>query len=211
MDRKSLSKRLKKQLMMRAMKYISTPEGLANMQRIFRAKKSADQAMSRFYHFIGLPNRGDKRQVDWIIERQNRRLRDLTENLAGVEKTLDDLEATLADKPATSSAEIAPQTEPVQAVRPKAAAKAAPAKKKPAAPAVKRPAATTKAATKKPSRPAALPKAAGKKPAAKPAAGKAASPVATLGAVNKGAKLTGGRNLLDLDFRKKSRKTKKNK
>jgi len=210
-ERKNLSKRLKKQLITRAMKYISTPEGLANVQRILRAKKSADRAMARFHHLLGLPNRNDKRQVDWIIERQNRRLHDLTENLAGVEEALNRLEKTLVPEPPRPAKTVEPQTRPAKSEKPQPATKPAPAQKKPTAPAAKPPAATAKTATKKPRRPAKSPQTAAKKIEPKSPAAQAAAPGKPLGAASQGAKLTGSRNLLDLDFRKKSGKAKKNK
>lgn len=210
---KSFGKRLQKTIIKRAMTYLATPEGMATFTKIMKRKKQADRAMAELLKTLGLASLRDKQQVEWAIERQGRRLRDLTGSLAEVESALTRLENALdkpiAEPPAAPAPEKAVVARPepkvvdlgaarrAKAKRRTAAKKTADAKPRPAAKIKETPADPKPAAKKPESKKPVIQKDEAPKTAAKTK--KSAAP-AGLGAT--GGNKDRRKELLDLRFRK---------
>jgi hypothetical protein len=147
---KSLGKRLQKAALSRVMKYIQSPQGMATFNKLMDAKKRTDNRLSALYESAGLPSLRGKHQVEWVVDRQAKRIRDLTGELDQIEDALKRLEKTIAAPP------VEPIATPVEAVAPPVEIVAAPAEAvaPPAEPAepvepVAPPAPTVRRATKK--------------------------------------------------------------
>lgn len=188
-EKKKLGAQLKKDLTKKAMKYLSTPEGMQKFQQLLETKKRADRFLGTIYGLAGLPNLADKQQVEWAVERQAKRLRELTSQVDKVESLLGRLE-TLMNEPPVTVAPAVVET-PAATPSPKPIAEKKPAKKssEKKAPAAKAPVKKT-AAPRKPARKAVPAKSATKRP--KP-----------LGAVPSKTPLSGSKSLLDLNWKKK--------
>jgi len=167
--KKGLGDRLQNEVMKRAMGYLATPEGMATVGKVIKGKKKVDKVITDVLALAGFSSLRDKQQVEWAIERQNRRIRDLTGGVEEVEAALDRLENALT-KPAAKAA-----------AKPAVAAKAEVARPKPKVVdlgAVRRASAKKKAVVKQPgkaadaAKPEAKPAAKTVKPAQKPAAKK---------------------------------------
>ncbi|NLH50699.1 MAG: hypothetical protein GX444_19155 [Myxococcales bacterium] len=210
-EKKSLPERLKKNLTKRAMKYLSTPEGMKKFQQLLESKKRADRFLGAIYGLAGLPNLADKQQVEWAVDRQAKRLRDLSGQVEKVENLLKRLEGLLDEAPAKAPV---PAPEPVVAPPPPPPVVEAPVVEAPVVerPVVKKPIdkprvakapAKPKPAAKVPEKKAVAPKKTAKKAAPAKPKPKPAKRPKPLGAVPQKTLLSGSKSLLDLNFKKK--------
>jgi outer membrane biosynthesis protein TonB len=206
--KRNLAARVKKAVIRRATRYLSTPEGMATFNKALDAKKKADRLLADLYETAGLPSLLDKRQVEWAVDRQIRRLRELNADLDHLDETLKRLERALANLPEAAPApvvEITPPVAPPAPVEPppppapEIETQAPKPVKKPTPSAKARKPAPPKREKKAPAEPATAAKAAAGKrpaPAAKP------KPLGAVGASPEPAR----KGLLDLDWKGKPKK-----
>jgi hypothetical protein len=135
MSEASLVKRLKKSLTKRAMKYLATPQGLVAFNRFLQAKKQTDRRLAAVYQLFGLPSLHDKQQVEWVVDRQARRVRGLSEDLEALEHAVARLEESWREPPApvvdrkAAPSKPAPRKRPRRTVKPPRPKKTARTKK----------------------------------------------------------------------------------
>jgi outer membrane biosynthesis protein TonB len=144
-----LGDRVQKEVMKRAMGYLATPGGIATVGKVLKGKKKMDKVITDVLALAGLSSLRDKQQVEWAIERQNRRIRDLTGSVEEVEAALGQLEKALTQPAAKAAA------------KPRVAAKAEVARPKPKVVdlgAVRRASAKKKAVVKQTGKAASAPK-----------------------------------------------------
>jgi len=94
--KKSLGQRLQKAALSRVMKYLQSPQGMSTLNKVLDAKKNADNAVSSWYEAAGLGSLRSKRQVEWAVDRQTKRLRDLSGEFDQIEEILAKLEKSVA-------------------------------------------------------------------------------------------------------------------
>ncbi|MDP8224802.1 MAG: hypothetical protein P9L99_15695 [Candidatus Lernaella stagnicola] len=135
-DKKSLTRRMKKAITKRAMEFLATPEGLQTVGKILKTKKQFDKIVTEVLGAAGLPSLRDKQQVEWAVDRQNRRIRDMADTIAEVDAVIDRLEQQLtqgvrrAAKPRQAAAQKPIVARPEAKVIDLGAARRASAKKK---------------------------------------------------------------------------------
>jgi len=95
-EKKSFAEQLKKKIGKMPFKFISTKRGMAALEYVLRAKSKTDRRLTRAFHLAGLPSLQDKAEVEGVIRRQTRRLREVTAGLDEMEEAILRLEKSLA-------------------------------------------------------------------------------------------------------------------
>jgi hypothetical protein len=93
---KSFAEQLKKKIEKLPIKFFSTERGMAALEAVLRAKSKTDRRLTRAFHLAGLPSLQDKSDVEGVIRRQTRRLREVTDGLDEMEEAIIRLEKSLA-------------------------------------------------------------------------------------------------------------------